>query len=89
MLNLKEVLEAFLQGASREAVLALTDTGEAAAKRAGGAAAALGATVRPLLLRQALEEMIADRSEVVRAIATHHLAELGPPDAGTEVRTLA
>jgi AAA family ATP:ADP antiporter len=84
-----EVLEAALQGASREAVLALIDTGEPATERARAAAAALGETLRPLSRRQALDEMIADRSEVVRAIAAHHLAELGPPDARTEVRTLA
>ena len=84
-----EVLEAMLTGSAREAVLALLDVGETNGKRVRAAAAALGEPVRPLSLREALDEMVADRSEVVRSIAEHHLAGLASPQAPKEVRTLA
>ena len=84
-----EVLEATLSGSLRDAVLAIIDDGEPVMRRARGAAAALGSTVGPLSQRDALEAMIVDHSEVVRGIAAHHLAELGPTGAPKEVRTLA
>ena len=84
-----EVLEAALEGPLRDAVLAIVDDGEPPARRARLAAAALGVSIQPVSHREALDAMIVDRSEVVRSIAAHHLAELGPSDAPTEVRTLA
>jgi len=84
-----EVLEAVLAGPLREAVLAIVDEGEPTLRRTQLAAAALGTAVHPLSHRDAIDAMSVDRSEVVRSIAAHHLAELGPPDAPNEVRTLA
>jgi AAA family ATP:ADP antiporter len=84
-----EVLEAVLAGPSREAVLAILDDGEAPARRARAAAAALGFAVHPLSYRDAVDAMSKDQSEVVRSIAAHHLAKLGPLGAPEEVRTLA
>jgi AAA family ATP:ADP antiporter len=87
----QEVLDAALPGAFREAVLAIIDDGEPPARRARVAAAALGATVRPLSHEEAVMEMMQDRSEVVRGIAAHHTAELGlgtEPDATQEVHGL-
>jgi HEAT repeat protein len=84
-----EVLEAVLAGPVREAVLAIVDEGEPTLRRAQVAAAALGTAVHPLSHRAAIDAMSVDRSEVVRSIAAHHLAELGPPDAPKEMRTLA
>jgi AAA family ATP:ADP antiporter len=87
-----EVLEAVLPGATREAVLAILDEGEPPARRARVAAAALGETIQPLSHEQAVEEMMQDRSEVLRGIAVHHTAELGrptTPDAAQEVPNLA
>jgi HEAT repeat protein len=72
-----EVLEATLPGSFREAVLAIIDDGEPAARRARAAAAALGANVRQMSHEEAVEQMMQDRSEVVRGIAAHHTAELG------------
>jgi len=72
-----EVLEATLPGSFREAVLAIVDDGEPAARRARVAAAALGATIRPMSHEEAVGQMMQDQSEVVRGIATHHAAELG------------
>ncbi len=72
-----EVLEATLPGSFREAVLAVIDNGESPAWRARVAAAALGATVKPLSHEEAVREMMQDRSEVIRGIAAHHTAELG------------
>ena len=72
-----EVLEATLPGSFREAVLAVIDSGESPAWRARVAAAALGATVKPLSHEEAVREMMQDRSEVIRGIAAHHTAELG------------
>jgi HEAT repeat protein len=86
-----EVLDAALPGSFREAVLAIVDDGEPAARRARVAAAALGAPVRPLSHEEAVMEMMQDRSEVVRGIAAHHTAELGlgtEPDAAQEVHGL-
>ena len=84
-----EVLEAVLTGPAREAVLAIVDDGEPSARRARAAATALGVTVRSVSHREALDAMIVDQSEVVRSIAAHRLAELGPPDVPKEVQTLA
>ena len=87
-----EVLEAVLPGSFREAVLAIIDDGEPLARRARVAAAALGATVRQVSHEEAVAEMMQDRSEVIRGIAAHHTAELGPAaaqDLAGEVRSLA
>jgi hypothetical protein len=84
-----EVLEAVLAGPSREAVLAILDDGEALARRARAAAAALGFAVHPLSYRDAVDAMSKDQSEVVRSIAAHHLAKLGPLGSPEEVQTLA
>jgi len=84
-----EVLEAVLAGQLREAVLAIVDDGELPMRRARAAAAALGIEMRPLSHRDAVDAMVVDQSEVVRSIAAHHLAELGPPETPNEVRTLA
>ncbi len=84
-----EVVEGVLNGPLREAVLAIVDDGESSARRARAAAAALGVPFRSISRRGALEAMIVDRSEVVRSIAAHYLAGLGPPDAKTEVRDIA
>ncbi|MBW2404873.1 MAG: HEAT repeat domain-containing protein [Deltaproteobacteria bacterium] len=73
----REVLEATLPGSFREAVLAVIDNGESPARRARIAAAALGATVKPLSHEEAVREMMQDQSEVIRGIAAHHTAELG------------
>jgi AAA family ATP:ADP antiporter len=73
----REVLEATLPGSFREAVLAIIDNGESPARRARIAAAALGATVKPLSHEEAVREMMQDQSEVIRGIAAHHTAELG------------
>ncbi|TFH32866.1 MAG: hypothetical protein E4H00_00370 [Myxococcales bacterium] len=84
----QEVLDAALPGSFREAVLAIVDDGEPPARRARVAAAALGATVRPLSHQEAVMEMMQDRSEVIRGIAAHHTVELGlgtEPDAAQEV----
>jgi len=75
-----EVLEATLPGAFREAVLVIVDDGEPIARRARMAAAALGATLRPMSHEEALEQMMKDQSEVVRGIAAHHAAEIGGPE---------
>ncbi|MFW2389634.1 MAG: Npt1/Npt2 family nucleotide transporter, partial [Polyangiales bacterium] len=86
-----EVLEATLPGSFREAVLAIVDDGESAERRARAAAAALGATLRPISHREAVEQMTQDRSEVIRGIASHHAAELGEdaaPDSVQEVQSL-
>jgi hypothetical protein len=40
-------------------------------------------------MREVLDEMVSDRSEVVRSIASHRLAALGPVEENAEVRTLA
>ena len=72
-----EVLEAMLQGAFREAVLVIVDDGEPIARRARLAAAALGTTIRPMSHEEAVAQMIEDPSEIIRGIATHHVAELG------------
>jgi HEAT repeat protein len=87
-----EVLEAALSGSFREAVLAIIDEGEPAARRARVAATALGAELRHLSHQDAVEEMMQDRSEVVRGIAAHHAAELSglaPSGATQEVQSLA
>ena len=87
-----EVLEAALPGSFREAVLAIVDGGEPAARRARVAAVALGATVRQMSHEEAVSQMMQDRSEVIRGIATHHTAELGQraaSDAAQEVQGLA
>jgi HEAT repeat protein len=84
-----EVLEAVLTGAAREAVIAILDTGEPGGQRSRAAAAALGIPWKPLTLREALDEMVEDRSEVVRSIAQHHREALGPPQTRTEVQTRA
>jgi AAA family ATP:ADP antiporter len=87
-----EVLEAALTGSFREAVLPIVDEGETPARRARIAAAALGATVRQMSHEEAVEQMMQDRSEVVRSIAAHHARELGeraPLDAAQEVSSLA
>ncbi len=85
-----EVLEAALPGSFREAVLAIVDDGEPPARRARIAAAALGTTVRQMSYEEAVGQMMQDRSEVVRGIATHHAAELGQrtSDAAQEVSSL-
>jgi AAA family ATP:ADP antiporter len=86
-----EVLEAALTGAFREAVLAIVDDGEPAGRRARVAATALGETVRQMSHREAVEQMIRDRSEVVRGIAAHHATELGertPSEAAEGVPSL-
>jgi uncharacterized membrane protein len=86
-----EVLEAALPGSFREAVLAIIDEGEPPARRAHVAAAALGATVRQMSHEEAVTEMMRDRSEVVRGIATHHTRELdhaAAQDATQEVPSL-
>jgi AAA family ATP:ADP antiporter len=86
-----EVLEATLPGSFREAVLSLIDDGEPPARRARVAAAALGATVRQLSHEEAVAQMMQDRSEVVRGIATHHTRELdqgAAQDAAQEVQGL-
>jgi len=86
-----EVLEAALPGSFREAVLAIIDDGEPPAQRARVAAAALGATVRQMSHEEAVTEMMRDRSEVVRGIATHHTRELdhaAAQDAMQEVPSL-
>jgi hypothetical protein len=83
-----EVLEAVLVGPSREAMLALLDDGEAPARRARAAAAALGVVARSLSYRDAVDAMSGDQSEVVRGIAAHHRAKLAPLDAPEELRTL-
>jgi len=81
-----EVLEATLPGSFREAVLAIVDDGEPAERRARAAAAALGATLRPISQREAVEQMMQDRSEVIRGIASHHAAELGEGAAPGKVQ---
>ena len=53
-----EVLEASLTGPVREAVLAIVDDGDPAARRARIASAALGATTRSISYQEALEAMI-------------------------------
>jgi hypothetical protein len=86
-----EVLEAALPGSFREAVLAIVDDGETPAWRARVAATALGETARPLSHEEAAREMMQDRSEVIRGIAAHHMAELGldaAPYAAQEVQSL-
>jgi hypothetical protein len=83
------VLEAILTGALREAVLALVDAGEPPAWRARTAAGALGDDVPNRSMRDALDEMTTDRSEVIRGIASHYLNTLGPAEGAPEVRTLA
>ena len=82
------MLESVLGGPLREAVLAIVDDGDTSTRRGRTAAAALGVAFRSLSRREALEAMIVDRSEVVRSIAAHYLAELGP-DAEPEVRSIA
>jgi HEAT repeat protein len=82
-----EVLEATLPGSFREAVLSLIDDGEPPARRARVAAAALGLTVRQISHEEAVGQMMQDRSEVVRGIATHHTRELDQ-GAAQEVRGL-
>jgi AAA family ATP:ADP antiporter len=87
-----EVLEATLPGSFREAVLTIIDDGELPARRARVAAAALGVTVRQMSHEEAVGQMMQDRSEVVRGIATHHTRELDQgtgPDAAQEVQSLA
>jgi AAA family ATP:ADP antiporter len=87
-----EVLEAALTGAFREAVLAIIDEGEPPARRARVAATALGATIGQMSHEEAVGEMMQDRSEVIRGIATHHASELGDrrvSDAGHGVQSLA
>lgn len=84
-----EVLEAVLNGGLRESVLALVDVGEPPRRRARAAVAALGESLPNRSVREALDEMSADRSEIVRSIAAHHLASLGPAEENPEVRTLA
>jgi AAA family ATP:ADP antiporter len=84
-----EVLEALLTGVFREAVLALVDTEQPTARRARTAVTALGETMPNRSMREALDEMTSDRSEVVRSIASHYLATLGPVEGAAEVRTLA
>jgi hypothetical protein len=74
-----EVLEAALTGAFREAVLAIIDDGEPPARRARVAATALGVAVRQMSHEEAIGQMMQDRSEVVRGIASHHASELGEP----------
>jgi len=86
-----EVIEATLLGSFREAVLAIVDDGEPAARRARVAAAALGVTIRPMSHKEAVGQMMQDQSEVLRGIATHHAAELGDhgaSDAVQEVQSL-
>jgi HEAT repeat protein len=83
------VLEALLTGVFREAVLALVDTEQPTARRARTAVTALGETMPNRSMREALDEMTSDRSEVVRSIASHYLATLGPVEGAAEVRTLA
>jgi len=80
-------LEATLPGSFREAVLSLIDDGEPPARRARVAAAALGVTVRQISHEEAVGQMMQDRSEVVRGIATHHTRELDQ-GAAQEVRGL-
>ncbi len=87
-----EVLEAALVGSFREAMLAIIDDGESPARRARVAATALGASKSPLSHEEAVKEMMEDRSEVLRGIATHHTAELDQSrarDAAQEVHSLA
>jgi AAA family ATP:ADP antiporter len=87
-----EVLEAALPSSFREAVLAIVDDGVPPVRRARVAAAALGATVRQMSHEEAVGQMMQDRSEVVRGIATHHAGELGEgitSDAAQEVQSLA
>jgi HEAT repeat protein len=87
-----EVLEATLPGSFREAVLAIIDDGEPPARRARIAAAALGESARQMSHEEAVGQMMQDRSEVVRGIATHHTAELGQrsaQDTAQEVQSLA
>ena len=86
-----EVLEATLPSAFREAVLVIIDDGEPIARRAGLAAAALGATIPPMSHEEAVAQMMQDPSEIIRGIATHHAAELGDriaSDAAQEAQTL-
>ena len=86
-----EVLEASLPGSFREAVLAIVDDGEPTARRARSAAAALGAALPLISLREAIEQMVQDRSEVIRGIASHHAAGLGEAtvsDPSEEVQSL-
>jgi AAA family ATP:ADP antiporter len=88
----QEVLEAALLGSFREAVLVIIDDGESPARRARVAGAALGEAIQPLSHVEAVEEMMQDRSEVVRGIAAHHTAELAretSPIAAQEVPSLA
>ena len=84
-----EVLEAVLSGGPREAVVAILDAGEPSGQRARAAAAALGIPLKPITLREALDEMVEDRSEVLRSIAEHHREALGPEQTRGEVRTRA
>jgi AAA family ATP:ADP antiporter len=84
-----EVLEAVLTGGVREAVLALIDIDEPTAKRARTVLSALGDSLPKRTMREVLDEMVSDRSEVVRSIASHRLAALGPVEENAEVRTLA
>jgi len=73
-----EVLEAALSGSFREAVLAVIDAGEPPGRRARLAATALGETVRPISLREAMEQMVQDQSEVLRGMAMSFLEERHP-----------
>jgi HEAT repeat protein len=73
----REVLEATLPGSFREAVLAIVDDGEPAARRARVAAVALGTAMGSTSHQEAVAEMMEDQSEVIRGIATHHAAEIG------------
>jgi hypothetical protein len=67
-----EVLEAALTGPAREAVLAIVDDDNPPGRRARIASIALGATVRPMSYREAIDAMVLDRSETIRSIAKGH-----------------
>jgi hypothetical protein len=67
-----EVLEAALTGPAREAVLAILDDSDPPARRARVASIALGATVRPMSYREAIDAMMRDRSDTIRSIAKGH-----------------
>ncbi|MDH3623149.1 MAG: hypothetical protein OEQ49_04695 [Myxococcales bacterium] len=71
----REVLEATLSGRIRDAVLALVDDA-APTTRAELAASALGIATPPVTYEEALRAMLEDRSEPVRCITAHQIAEL-------------
>lgn len=75
----RELLEHALQGVVREVVLALIDDAPAM-ERCAAAASALDLELPEFTYEECLAHMVVDPSDTMRAIAAHHIAELGLTD---------